>query len=99
MGSSVGVKTHQNRDFSRKFALTGDFFFCISEFLPQAKTTFRPLSESGYWAFAVWGLGEGFVVLYNERATQLNEKLFLLAQIAVLEQFGFSKLCCTSTAF
>jgi len=28
-GSSVGVKTHQNLAFSRKFALLGDFFFCI----------------------------------------------------------------------
>jgi hypothetical protein len=65
---------HQFREKIQIFARMGDFLVQISQFLPQAKATFRPLSESGFWAFGVWGLGEGFVMLYNERAKQFNRK-------------------------
>jgi hypothetical protein len=49
IGSSVGVKTHHFRVKIQIFALSGDFLLDIFQFLPQAKTTFRPLSESGFW--------------------------------------------------
>ena len=42
------------------------FSFVFFNSCHRQKPLFCPLSESGFWAFAVWSLGEGFVAQKQE---------------------------------
>ena len=61
-----------------------------------------PRSESADFCFAV-GIADTLCVnnsWYNSKCNTIQRKsLYLLAQMAALEQFGFSELCCTRAAF